>query len=332
MVIKLKFLITKFKISLFLLIIFKFLTTTISSQDATFTQFYANPLYLNPAFAGTHLAPRATFNYRNQWPGIPGTFVTSAFSYDQQVNSLHGGVGIMFVNDQMASSLQSNRISAIYSYQIKLSRKFSLRAGFESTFWQKKLNYNELTFGDMIDPIRGFVYQTGDVFTENGTRSGMDFSTGLLGFSEKFYIGFAAHHLTQPDESLLTNNKSLLQMKYTGHFGFHLPLNLNSSIVSEEESTISPNVLYRRQGDFEQINLGLYIQKGPYVGGLWYRNNDAIIVLFGYELGLVKIGYSYDVTISSLSMATSGSHEISLQINFQSKTKKKTSTISCPSF
>ena len=115
------------------------------------------------------MAPRATFNYRNQWPGIPGTFVTSAFSYDQHVNSLHGGIGIMFVNDKMASSLQSNRISAIYSYQMKLSRNFSIRAGLEGTFWQKNLNYSQLTFGDMIDPIRGFVYQTGDVFTENGT-------------------------------------------------------------------------------------------------------------------------------------------------------------------
>ena len=115
----------------------------------------------------------------------------------------------------MASSLQSNRISAIYSYQMKLSRNFSVRAGLEGTFWQKNLNYSQLTFGDMIDPIRGFVYQTGDVFTENGTRSGLDFSSGILGFSEKFYIGFAAHHLTQPNESLLTNDTSVLQMKYT---------------------------------------------------------------------------------------------------------------------
>jgi hypothetical protein len=76
----------------------------------------------------------------------------------------------------------------------------------------------------------------------------------------------------------------------------------------------------------------MYLQKGPYVIGTWFRTDDAFILLFGYELGLVKVGYSYDVTVSSLSMATSGSHEISLQINFQSKTKKKTSTISCPSF
>ena len=68
-----------------LLIIF-FLASSprVFSQDAEFTQFYANPLHLNPAFAGTHMAPRSTLNYRNQWPGIPGTFVTSSFSYDQQ--------------------------------------------------------------------------------------------------------------------------------------------------------------------------------------------------------------------------------------------------------
>ena len=51
------------------------------------------------------------------------------------------------------------------------------------------------------------------------------------------------------------------------------------------------------------------------------------------EVGLIKIGYSYDVTVSSLSMATSGSHELSLQINFDCQPKKRTyRTISCPSF
>ena len=302
------------------------------TQDAEFTQFYANPLYLNPAFAGTHLAPRTTLNYRNQWPGIPSTYITSCFSYYQQIENIHGGIGVMFVNDRMASSLQNNRISGIYSYQIKLTRNFSVRAGFEATFWQKQLNYNQLTFGDMIDPVRGFVYQTGDVFTEEGTRSGLDFSSGILGFSEKFYVGFAAHHLTEPNESLLSNNNSPLKRKYTAHMGFHLPINGNGSTIKEDQTIISPNLLFRRQGSQQHINAGLYVQKGPYVLGSWYRLNDALILLFGYDLGLVKIGYSYDLTISSLSMATSGSHEISLQINFESKTKSKTSPISCPSF
>jgi len=323
----------KFKICVLSLVFFVVgISNNFYSQDAEFTQFYANPLYLNPAFAGTHLAPRTTLNYRNQWPGIPSTFITSCFSYDQQIEGIHGGVGLMFVNDQMASSLRNNRISALYSYQIKVTDKFSVRAGIEGTFWQKQLNYNELTFGDMIDPVRGFVYQTGDVFVEEGTRSGVDFSAGMLGFSEKFYIGFAAHHLAEPNESLISNNQSLLLRKYTAHMGFHLPIKAKSSIINDDVTIISPNILFRRQGSQQHINAGMYVQKGPYVLGSWYRLNDALILLFGYDLGLLKIGYSYDLTISALSMATSGSHEISLQINFQSKTKIKTSPISCPSF
>ena len=43
------------------------------AQDPEFTQFYANPLYLNPAFAGTGRCPRIIMNYRNQWPAISGT-------------------------------------------------------------------------------------------------------------------------------------------------------------------------------------------------------------------------------------------------------------------
>ena len=302
------------------------------SQDAEFTQFYASPIFLNPAFAGTHMCPRLTLNHRNQWPGVPATFITNAFSYDQHVDGLHGGLGLMIVNDRMANSLQNNRVSGVYSYQMKLSRKFSLRLGLEAAFWQKKLDWNQLTFGDMIDPIRGFVYQTGDL-PRGGSRSGLDFSAGFLGFSEQFYFGFAAHHLNEPNESLLTNETSPLPRKFTGHMGFHIPWSGNGSVYRETETIVSPNILYRMQGSAQQLNMGLYVQKGPYVGGVWYRNQDAFIILLGVEVGLVKVGYSYDVTVSDLSMATSGSHELSLQINFDCQPKKRTyRTISCPSF
>ena len=76
-----------------------------------------------------------------------------------------------------------------------------------------------------------------------------------------------------------------------------------------------------------------YVKKGPLVGGLWYRNKDSFITLIGIQSDNLKIGYSYDVTISKLANATAGSHELSFQINFNCRPKKKTfRTISCPSF
>ncbi|MBK9190925.1 MAG: type IX secretion system membrane protein PorP/SprF [Crocinitomicaceae bacterium] len=68
-------------------------------QDPEFTQFYANPIYLNPALAGTHGCPRLNMNHRNQWPSLTGAFITNSISYDQYVNAMQGGVAIMLTND-----------------------------------------------------------------------------------------------------------------------------------------------------------------------------------------------------------------------------------------
>lgn len=301
------------------------------AQDPEFTQFYSNPLYLNPAFAGSARCPRIALNYRNQWPSISGTFITTSASYDQQVESLSGGVGLLVTNDKAANTLQTTRVSGIYAYQIKVNRQFSIRTGFEATYFQKSLDWSKLTFGDMIDDRRGFVYNTGDQ-PRGGTVSNVDFSAGVLGFSDKFFFGFAAHHLTQPNESLIVQN-SPLPMKLTAHAGAVIPLSGGASKYIENDATISPNIMYRRQGEFQQLNMGLYVKKGPLVGGVWYRNKDAFILLIGIQTKVFKLGYSYDMTISKLTPATGGAHEISMNIRFDCKPKRKTfRTISCPSF
>lgn len=313
----------------YIVILLLSIAANLKAQDPEFTQFYSNPLYLNPAFAGTNNCPRVTLNYRNQWPGISGTFVTQSFSYDQNVRSLSGGLGLLVTNDQAAKTLSTIRASGIYSYQIKVTRQFSVRVGFEATFFQKKLDWSKLTFGDQIDPRRGFVYTTNDV-PRGGRRTGVDFSAGVLGFSKNFYFGFAAHHVTEPDESLVQGD-SPLPMKLTGHAGAVIAL--SESKYSSNDAKISPNVLFRQQGSFQQLNLGLYVTKGPLWFGAWYRNADAFIVLLGLQTDLAKIGYSYDVTTSRLTLATAGSHEISFQLNFTCKPpRKKYRTISCPSF
>ena len=158
----------------------------------------------------------------------------------------------------------------------------------------------------------------------------VDFSAGILGFSDAFFIGFAAHHLTQPNESLITGN-SPLPMKLSGHAGAVIPL--SNSKYSTNDAKISPNIMYRYQGTFQQLNMGLYLISKSLVGGVWYRNKDSFIALVGINTQNFKIGYSYDVTVSKLTNASGGSHEVSLGINFNCKPKKRTfRTISCPSF
>ena len=309
--------------------------TLIRAQDPEFTQFYANPLYLNPAMAGTHRCPRIAMNYRNQWPAIAGTYVTYSASYDQHVDFMSGGIGLLVTNDQAGQgTLNTLNASLIYSYLLEVNRSFSLKFGFQGTYHQKTVDWNKLTFGDMIDAKLGFIYKSADL-QPNRTVSAVDFSAGILGYSKSFFIGGAVHHILQPQESFYPAGDSRLPMKITGHAGAVIPIGSGGGRKRRgaPESSISPNILFQKQRDFIQLNLGVYVTKGPIVGGLWYRGRDAFIMLVGVQQGFFKFGYSYDVTVSKLTNATAGSHEISMQLLFDCKPKKrKFRPLSCPSF
>ena len=213
----------------------------------------------------------------------------------------------------------------MYSYLLNISRKFSLRFGLQATYFEKSIDWTKLTFGDMIDERMGFVYNTREIPARSKV-SNADFSAGLFGYTKRFYFGFAVNHLTQPNEGLISTSK--LPMKITAHAGA-----LFSIGDKRNEVTISPNILYQRQQDFQQLNLGLYASKGSIVDGLWYRNQDSFIALVGFQQPHFKIGYSYDITTSKLTNATAGSHEISCSIVLHCKPKKKKiKTVNCPAF
>ncbi len=301
-----------------------------AAQDPAFTQFYANPLYLNPALAGTQKCPRVVLNFRNQWPALSGNFVTSSASYDQYVDAISGGLGFYVLNDNAGrGTLNSFNINGIYSYQLALSKKFSMVVGFQGTYFQRSLDWGALTFGDQIDPRRGFIYETKDT-PRGGVVDNVDFSSGLVVFSENLYAGLAVHHLFEPNESLIVA-ESPLERKYTFHAGATIPL--ARDVRGESDISISPNFIYQRQYDFEQINVGVYVKRGPLIGGLWYRFEDSFIVLLGVETDRFKVGYSYDLTTSELVGQTAGSHEISFAFNFNCRPqKKKFRAINCPQF
>jgi type IX secretion system PorP/SprF family membrane protein len=299
----------------------------VKAQDPQFTQFYANPMYLNPAFAGTARCPRICMNYRNQWPNISGpTYVTYSGGFDMHVDALAGGMGaLVTTDDQGNGTLKTTNFSLLYSYHAPVTREFSLKFGIQATYLQKTLDKTKLNFGDMIDARRGFVWNTQEVVPSQSKKN-VDFSAGILGYSKFYFFGVAAHHINQPDEGLLGSSK--LPAKFTFHGGGLIPIGGRGT-----DQFLSPGILFQAQQKFQQLNLGLQYVKGPFVAGLWYRNSDAVIAVVGVQNNNFKFGYSYDVTISKLAGNTAGSHEISLQIQFECKPKKrKYRTISCPSF
>ncbi len=301
------------------------------AQDPTFTQFYSNPVYLNPALAGSHGCPRLALNYRNEWPQLTGNYVTYAAAYDTYAKNVSGGIGVLAMHDQQGQgTIQTSMLGLIYSYHVKLSRKASMMFGAKASWYQKFLDWDKLTFGDMIDPRRGFIYQTGDV-PRGGNRGFFDVSAGAVVFTKKFFGGVAVNHLNRPDESMILG-QSRLPMRFTAHMGADIALGSKSKYSNV--TSIMPNIIYQYQNGFQELNIGTYIKYGNFNVGAWYRNRDAFILTFGVNTGKFKLGYSYDVTVSKLGNGISGgSHEVSMGYNLKCRRKPRAfRTISCPSF
>jgi type IX secretion system PorP/SprF family membrane protein len=307
-------------------------TGQLLAQDPTFTQFYSNPVYLNPALAGSSGCPRVALNYRNEWPQLTGNYVTYAASYDSYFKNITGGVGLVAMHDQQGQgTIQTSMIGASYSNYLKVNRKFRLMFGAQAAYYQKYLDWSQLTFGDMIDPRRGFIYQTGDVPRGDGRRGFFDVSAGIVGFSKNFYFGAAFHHLNRPDESMILG-QSRLPVKITSHLGANIKLGQRGRYSST--TFLSPNIIYQYQNGFQQLNVGAYLKYESFTIGAWYRNKDAFILTLGINTDKYRIGYSYDLTVSQLGNGVSGgSHEVSLGINLKCKKPARDfRRISCPSF
>jgi len=316
---------------LFLLFTVLFSFENVFSQDLEFTQFYSNPVYLNPAFAGAYGCPRFALNYRNQWPNLSGNYVSYAASYDQYFKALSGGIGLVLVNDVQAKTINTTSGSLVYSYHTKINRKWSMLFGVKATLVNKSLDGTRLTYNDMIDDRKGFVYASNDNVKQT-SFSFFDASAGLLVFSKTFNFGLAANHLTQPQESMIGGLNNRLPMRITAHTSATIVLSKDSKFISG--TSIMPSVIYSYQNGFSQLNLGAYVKHSALTIGAWLRNRDAFIITLGVSTNIIKIGYSYDVTVSKLNILNSGgSHELSLGLNLNCKTPpQKFKTVSCPSF
>lgn len=297
---------------------------------------------MNPAFAGSERCPRLTLNYRNQWPLLGSTYVTYSVSYDQYVDPLEGGVGLLLINDvQGDGAITSTMVSGMYSYLFKVNRFMNVRAGFQATYVQKSLNW-DFIFPDMIHPLYGPIYPTTQQTPSSDflKQNYFDFSAGVLATTPKYYFGVAVHHLTEHEESWAINGDinadAVLPRKYTVHFGTSIPL--ENRRFKRGELSLSPQFVFQQQQDFQQLNYGLYLSRSNIVAGAWVRQNfgfhyDSFILMVGFIQDKLKFAYSYDLTISKLRNQTLGAHEISYSMIFNCKRKlKKFRKINCPSF
>ena len=319
------------------------------AQDAQYSQFYSNPLYLNPAFAGTAPDTRAVVVHRIQWPNLPRAFTNSTVSVDYNASNLNSGFGLMVQQDRQGSaSLQNTTASFIYSYQANFNDKFVIRPAIRFGYTFRNIDRTKLILGDQIDfGIDGTPSQDPQV---NAIRlqDHWDIGAGFLMYTRKNWIGLGVEHLTNPNRSLL-EGEDRLPIRYSFHVGGRYPLKRGLTRQGVAP-TIAPSILYRKQGSFQQLDAGASIHLRPMIFGLYYRglpisenpagqvSQDGVILLIGWELYNFEFGYSFDVNISKIDpVAGGGAHEFSLIYNFKIprsryKPPKSSRKLDCPVF
>ncbi|MFN3402580.1 MAG: type IX secretion system membrane protein PorP/SprF [Cytophagaceae bacterium] len=320
-------------------------------QDPQFSQYYSAPLILNPAMAGATDCYRIGMNARTQWTGLPGgAFNTASLFADLNYPDLRSGFGLLVLHDNIGTPrMSSNEISGLYSYLLPVSKQLNIRMGLQGTYVWRKLDYCRLIFEDQYTGTTVTSPTSNDPMTAHNTRRYADFSAGALVFGEdRYWLGFSAHHLNRPDHGFFYESR--LPIKYSLHGGYNFYKKDFPGQSLDDAFRIIPTFMYKAQAKFDQLDLGIYFIQSSLMFGLWYRgipvkrdfniyNRDAIDIQVGLMHNDFSFTYSYDFTISKLSIVnTHGSHEISLIYLFcldwpkNKRPPKHVRKLPCPDF
>ncbi len=346
-----------FSIGAFLLFV-----NLLNGQDQHFTQFYASPLSLNPALAGSFEGRyRFSFIYRDQWRNAldnPYTTYSAAADFRFQIGNIRKprkdafGAGMIFYGDKVSSpGFSTNQIMLSGAFHKSLSRNADqyLSAGIQIGLAQRNVVYGSLTFNDQFNGSDGYTNPTAEELPENNFAF-KDFHAGIhYAYSPKrgigVFLGGALHHIMEPQTSFFYDDEkpdrydqNYVFRKYTLHAALQIPVG--------ESVKISPRLLFYNQGPHVAINAGSNIrfaisQSGNtalHLGG-WARTTrdetqnpylDAAILMTGFEFNDFLLGISYDLNLTSLNLnrRSQGALEISVAYLGQ----YENDSVLCPKF
>jgi len=312
---------------------------TLEAQDVSYSQFFNNNIYYNPAFTGRDLGLRMRLHHRNQWNNLPYNYDNYAFIMDVAERSIPGtgGLGLIVQSDfDGIGNIQTNSAALTYAVRIPITRDIITQFGGALSYVQKSIDYDNFIFSDQIDPRFPENFSpSGFVAPEFNTLSYPDFNFGLmLQFFESSRrinqitgtLSAAVHHSFRPDVSF-TGNDNRLPRKYV----FAADILLDNERVGYRPGMnndffykLNPGFLYEIHGKLSNFMIGVNAYKNYVYAGVWLRSQNFVythvndlIFLAGLHLPIgdesrLKFMYSYDYVISDARRAVGPTHEISL--------------------
>lgn len=270
----------------------------LKAQDPSFSQFYANRVYLNPAFVGLESGITLSATSRMQWLAADRGFRTSNFTVETQLPYARLGLGLHLLSDtEGIAKLRTRTAGAVLSYTIP-GKNSNLHFGFEARMVQKDIDWDKLIFSDQLDAMDGVVSESSVIPAVDKVSYGdLDFGVvwrrvgdWRLGKNRwrdvRSQFGVSLHHLphlisksAQGNDSFL-NRETRIAPRVTFHGGLIIPI--NSFRGSGLDLAVSPNFKLDMQGykflnSRENITVGtfgMYTLINNYYLGLLYQNRQ----------------------------------------------------------
>ncbi|MGB4654041.1 MAG: PorP/SprF family type IX secretion system membrane protein [Bacteroidales bacterium] len=321
------------------------ISTSLNAQDPIFSQFYNNPVYSNPGYIGLNPGMRARANYRTQWTGLTVPYKTLSFTADFAERAIpgSGGFGLVVNSDQAGiGMIKTTNIGLGTAARVPIYNNMVAQVGILVSFSQHMINWDDMVFGDELNPRFGRIYPTAFERPETNKVMYPDFGVGGVyryvntdGYAANVQVtvGAAVQHVFQPNQSFVGLAASNLPNKLV--LTTDVVVDINQGRVSTYRASssysnfkLNPAFIYEKQKDFSTYTVGLNIFKSSIYLGAWFRNQNVNIfktndVIFSVGVNVpfsddsrLRIMYSYDMITSDLKEAGKNAHEISLVYEF----------------
>lgn len=274
-----------------------------AQYDARLSQYFMAKPYYNPAVAGATEDLNILALARLEWVGMSGApmsfFVTSDMPLT--IGKTQHGIGLAVYTESIGLFMNTH-VGAQYAYKHKLF------GGVISGGLQIGL-VNQSFDGSKVEMVESEFHQETDaaIPTEQVSGMGLDLNFGIYYNHKRFYAGFGMTHLTQPELQLDENAYTYIGRSFNLMGGYNIQL--RNPLIELQPSVF---LLTDMQSFHADITARLEYNK-MFNGGISYRVNESVGVMFGVKIGRFQAGYAYDFPITALGRASSGSHELCLR-------------------
>ena len=270
-----------------------------AQQEPMYSQYMFNMLHINPAYAGSRAADNITLLYRNQWIGLAGAPKTGAFSWDKRADDSNVGYGLEVYSDKLGIETTTG-FQAFYSYHLPFENSY-LSLGLSGGLLNYRAAYSEAVTNTGGDPV----YQT-DINSWLPTAG-----FGMVYVTPVWYVGLSI-------PALLNTKVSAKGTVTSSGFGAnnHYFLTGGYDFVLDENMKLKPSVMIKAvKGSPVQYDINtMWWFKDKLGLGVSYRHADAVVGLLEVQITpKLRLGYSYDYTISDFRTYNQGTHELMLR-------------------